>query len=136
MQWCPALRAALRRYSGEYTYPHTLMHTCTHTHIHTYTHAPLRYCQSEYVESLQFLRYQKGQKFDLHHDSGVYDEDANTISVDTDKPLRVGSVFLYLNDLEEEAGGETVFPQCELTVRPKAGRALVWSNVRPRDSSR
>lgn len=37
------------------------------------------------------------------------------------------TVFLYLNDVEE--GGATAFPELNLTVVPKAGRALLWPSV-------
>lgn len=35
--------------------------------------------------------------------------------------------FLYLNDVPE--GGGTRFPRLNITVTPKAGRALVWPSV-------
>jgi len=33
-------------------------------------------------------------------------------------------VFLYLNDVEE--GGETYFPQLDVSITPKRGRALMF----------
>jgi prolyl 4-hydroxylase len=41
--------------------------------------------------------------------------------------VRVLTVFLYLNDVEE--GGGTNFPALYLTVQSKRGRALIWPSV-------
>lgn len=41
---------------------------------------------------------------------------------------RVITIFCYLNDVEE--GGETCFPEAGIKVKPKAGRAVVFSNIR------
>lgn len=35
--------------------------------------------------------------------------------------------FLYLSDVEE--GGATNFPDLEIAVRPKVGKALLWPSV-------
>lgn len=40
---------------------------------------------------------------------------------------RILTVFLYLNEVEE--GGATGFTELNLTVVPKAGRALIWPSV-------
>lgn len=40
---------------------------------------------------------------------------------------RILTVFLYLNEVEE--GGATGFPELNLTVVPKPGRALIWPSV-------
>jgi prolyl 4-hydroxylase len=40
---------------------------------------------------------------------------------------RILTFFLYLNDVE--AGGGTNFPQLNLTIAPKKGRALLWPSV-------
>ena len=41
--------------------------------------------------------------------------------------MRLMTVFLYLNDVEE--GGGTDFPTLGVTVEPKRGRALIWPSV-------
>lgn len=38
------------------------------------------------------------------------------------------TVFLYLNTVEE--GGGTEFPDYDITVQPKRGRALIWPSVK------
>eukprot|EP00966_Prymnesium_polylepis_P204673 4741542-Prymnesium_polylepis.1 len=39
--------------------------------------------------------------------------------------------LLYLNDVPVGCGGATWFPKADLRVQPRAGRAIVWRNVRP-----
>jgi prolyl 4-hydroxylase len=71
-------------------------------------------------EFLQLLQYEKGQYYKRHHD---------LIPTDVNRPqgVRILTVFLYLNDVE--AGGGTHFPYLNVTVQPKRGRAVMWSNV-------
>ncbi len=40
---------------------------------------------------------------------------------------RILTFFLYLSDVEE--GGETVFTNLGIKVKPKRGRALIWPSV-------
>lgn len=40
---------------------------------------------------------------------------------------RILTFFLYLSDVEK--GGGTNFPQLDITVEPKRGRALLWPSV-------
>lgn len=40
---------------------------------------------------------------------------------------RILTFFLYLSDVE--AGGGTNFPQLDITIEPKRGRALLWPSV-------
>ena len=74
-------------------------------------------------ESFQVLRYQSGQKYDVHHDG----------SNDNHMPAgpRVLTFFLYLSDVDE--GGETHFPQLNIKVKPVRGSALIWPSVLDRD---
>jgi prolyl 4-hydroxylase len=66
------------------------------------------------TSDLMLKRYRKGghEWFERHFDS--INEVANRYLV----------LLWYLNDVEE--GGETRFPQLELSVQPKAGRLLVF----------
>lgn len=41
--------------------------------------------------------------------------------------VRVLTLFLYLNDVE--AGGGTKFDKLNITVMPKAGKAVLWPSV-------
>lgn len=67
----------------------------------------------ECLEQLALVRYQPGQHFGQHHDG----------------ENRPKTVFVYLNDLPDDAGGETIFPELGLQVRPRRGCAVVWSNT-------
>ena len=66
----------------------------------------------ENLESLVLVKYEPGQVFKGHHD-GIF---------------RSKTVFIYLNDLPENGGGETRFPVIGMRIRPRAGTAVVWSN--------
>jgi prolyl 4-hydroxylase len=71
-------------------------------------------------EYLQLLKYDVGQYYQQHHDYIAF-------QVDRQPGVRILTVFLYLNDVEE--GGGTNFPLLDLTVMPKKGRALIWPSV-------
>ena len=71
-------------------------------------------------EDLQMLRYEKGQFYRTHHDFIPH-------QVERQCGPRILTFFLYLSDVE--AGGGTNFPQLDLTVMPKKGRALLWPSV-------
>ena len=74
-------------------------------------------------EHFQILRYEDGQKYDVHHDFISY-------HVERQCGPRILTFFLYLSDVEE--GGGTRFPDLGangLTVLPKKGKALLWPSV-------
>jgi len=75
-----------------------------------------------FYETFQVLRYEIGQKYEMHHDNGSQ----NQADKDASGP-RVLTFFLYLSDVDE--GGETVFPALGISVQPKRGRALLWPSV-------
>ena len=86
------------------------------------------------VEPLQVVCYEQGQFFDVHHDIGTWDPKTNT--VDAVSPLRVATVFAYLNDVPASGGGATRFPRLRaangrgaLEIHPKRGDAVVWCNI-------
>lgn len=68
-------------------------------------------------EPLAVLRYNPGQEYKLHSDALP---DASN--------QRSHTVILYLN--EGFPGGETEFPAISLRVRPEAGMALLFANLR------
>lgn len=55
-----------------------------------------------------------------HHDYLIH-------HLDRPEGVRILTLFLYLNDVEN--GGGTEFPLLNITVTPKRGRALLWANV-------
>ncbi|KAF4753007.1 hypothetical protein FOZ63_002781, partial [Perkinsus olseni] len=67
---------------------------------------------ADHVERLNMLKYESGEFFGQHHDGA----------------FRPWTVFVTLNDIPRDAGGETLFPALGLKIRPKAGTALVWPN--------
>ena len=87
------------------------------------------------IEPLQLVRYRPGQFFGVHHDLGDWHADSGHVTLPPKSLLvkrRVATVFCYLNTLpSSEAGGETHFPLAnELSIRPKEGRAVLFSNIR------
>ena len=64
------------------------------------------------IEPPNLVRYREGEFFEVHHD-GVF---------------RSHTVFVYLNHVEN--GGRTIFPALNLGIRPRAGLAVMWKNVK------
>ena len=76
-----------------------------------------------HTEYLQVVRYTEDQRYAEHHDQSHH---AAALS-----GVRLFTVLLYLRAPDE--GGETVFTALNLSVTPRAGRALFWTNVRDAD---
>lgn len=70
---------------------------------------------------LQFLHYEEGQYYKTHHD---YLGGSEALLAGP----RALSLLVYLSDVE--GGGETSFPALGLSVVPRAGRLLLWPDVR------
>ena len=76
----------------------------------------------DHSEPMQVVRYEVGDEYKTHHDQNAL----------RDEPwgVRGLTLFVYLSDAHDEAaGGETLFPLLNLSVTPRRGRALLWSNV-------
>jgi prolyl 4-hydroxylase len=75
------------------------------------------------AEDIQVVHYVNGQKYDSHHDWGVsgYPES------------RFITLLLYLNDVEDGAGGETAFPKAAngkgIKVHPGKGSAVLFYDL-------
>lgn len=67
-------------------------------------------------EALTVLRYRPGQQFRLHSDV-----------LPGTRNQRVTTVLVYLN--EDFTGGETVFPDYGLSIRPRRGDAVIFRNT-------
>jgi prolyl 4-hydroxylase len=93
--------------------------------------ANLLTCQPNQVEPLQVVRYLPSQAYGPHHDMGDIDGDGRVILPGTHDGCkrRLVTVFIYLNDIEKDAGGCTHFPSSGLRITPKRGMAVVWSNI-------
>jgi prolyl 4-hydroxylase len=72
-------------------------------------------------EYLQLLKYEVGQFYNTHHDYIHF-------HLERAQGVRILTVFLYLNDVDE--GGGTNFPQLNVTVEAKRGRVLLWPSVK------
>lgn len=79
-------------------------------------------------EYFQMLKYEKGEFYGEHIDF-------NRLHLQRQTGVRILTVFLYLNTVEE--GGATRFPRLEhLTVTPIRGRVLIWPSVLDEDPNR
>ena len=88
---------------------------------------------SDNVEPLQLVRYRKDEFFGRHHDLGDLDEETGAVSLPPKNPFvkrRLATLFCYINDVPDGAGGETFFPTLGVGVQPKRGRAVLFSNVK------
>lgn len=72
----------------------------------------------ENIEGLQIVRYTKGEQYKFHYD--YFDAIQHN--------QRVHTVLIYLNDLEMEDGGATIFKKYRLKIYPRCGRAIWFRN--------
>ena len=79
---------------------------------------------SENVEPLQLVKYTPGQRYEPHFDYG----EACDFEENMANGHRHVTMLVYLNDVPEEAGGHTTFPNMELKVSPRAGHAIVFND--------
>ena len=85
---------------------------------------------TEAVEPLQIVHYRKGEYYKCHHDDSTLDDGRLFYDSASTSPGRTFTIFVYLNTLQKEDGGETFFPRLGLRIRPTTGTALLWTNVR------
>lgn len=82
------------------------------------------------IESLQVVHYQDGQKYDPHFD---YFDRSKKAARDTieKRGQRVATLLVYLNDIPDGVGGETLFPHVHngLKIKPHKNAAVLWFNV-------
>lgn len=77
--------------------------------------------EEKHSEYLQLLQYAPGQYYKQHHDYIGH-------HIDMPCGVRILTLFIYLNDVEE--GGGTSFPYANVVVTPKKGSAVLWPSVR------
>jgi predicted 2-oxoglutarate/Fe(II)-dependent dioxygenase YbiX len=80
----------------------------------------------EHQEPLQVVRYATGGSFTPHYDPCTLEGDGCK-RMDGASGPRLYTVLIYLNDDYE--GGETVFPNAGVTVRPEAGKAILFQST-------
>lgn len=76
-----------------------------------------------HAETIQGCHYEEGQEYKEHPD--FFDPATSTCIGKLGQ--RSYTAMVYLNDVEE--GGETVFPNCNISFKPKRGRAVIWNNL-------
>ena len=80
---------------------------------------------SQNFEHYQVLRYNPSEQYLMHHDLHSSRDNRRVAGP------RIFTFFLYLSDVEE--GGETVFSYLNATIKPRKGKAVLWSNVYSHD---
>jgi prolyl 4-hydroxylase len=75
----------------------------------------------DYLETLQIVHYSEGQEFKAHND---WFADANPSGPGN----RSQTLLVFLNDIED--GGQTGFKELDISVEPRAGRAIHWFNCK------
>mmetsp|Transcript_42281 Transcript_42281/g.104792 ORF Transcript_42281/g.104792 Transcript_42281/m.104792 type:complete len:435 (+) Transcript_42281:2-1306(+) len=80
---------------------------------------------SSHMEYAQVVRYEPGQFYRTHHDQNS--------APWSPQGVRLLTMFMYINDVEE--GGGTRFTDLDLTVKPRAGKAVLWPSVLDRNLS-
>lgn len=78
---------------------------------------------SKYLEPMQVAVYESGQTYKTHYD--FFSADSTEIV----KGNRNVTLLIYLNDLPDDAGGNTFFPKLNLRIKPKAGDAIYFENM-------
>lgn len=81
----------------------------------------------EHLESINIVRYRPGEQYKAHFDSFEPDN----VNIMGREGQRIMTFFVYLNDVPEECGGATYFPNVNLRVQPKVGSCTVWFNTDP-----
>lgn len=77
-----------------------------------------------HFEGMKVVNYQPGEQYLAHHD--YFREHTNFIKESGDRQM---TFFVYLNDLDEDQGGATCFPELDLKVKPRAGDGVFWVNI-------
>ncbi len=72
-----------------------------------------------HVEGLQLVRYAKGEQYRFHYD--YYDAIAHN--------QRKHTFLVYLNDLDLNEGGATIFKEYKIRVSPHTGRCVWFRNT-------
>ena len=88
-------------------------------------------------ENYQVMNYGIGGKINIHVDEtgynfSKYNNEKSLFNVMRDGGLRIVTFMLYLTSVE--AGGNTVFPQAGISVKPEKGSALYWFNIGPQNN--
>lgn len=75
-----------------------------------------------HFEFLQCTSYSRGQEYKAHYDT--LEESNSEIAK---RGQRASTMLIYLND--DYQGGETYFPELDVRIQPRTGRALLFHNL-------
>jgi prolyl 4-hydroxylase len=78
-------------------------------------------------EELQVLHYELGGEYRPHFDSFNPETEARKYLLNGGQ--RIATCMVYLNT--PEGGGETIFPEVNVTIMPEKGKAVLFYNVEP-----
>ncbi|XP_043465900.1 prolyl 4-hydroxylase subunit alpha-1-like [Leptopilina heterotoma] len=81
----------------------------------------------ETAEQLQIAYYETGGHYRPHFDFALFDDSEMFKELGTGN--RIATVLFYFNEVEE--GGNTVFTEINLSIKPKKGAAAFWYNLKP-----
>ena len=83
------------------------------------------------IEDATQLNETHGGKFQItSYGEGVgYKSHTDCLLESDEERDRYATFLVYLNDLGADGGGETVFPEMGIDVKPRQGRALTWNNL-------
>ena len=87
---------------------------CIQERIATYALQPVTH-----LEPLQLTSYKETQQYRPHFDAFSGNP----------KNQRTTTLLTFLNDVEDNCGGKTYFPDLDVAVTPTAGDALVWNSL-------
>ena len=85
------------------------------------------------TEQMQFLQYEKGERYIPHYDFFHLHQSGSKETVES-FGNRVATIIVYLQEPEE--GGSTFFPDLNLRVNPVRGSAVFFSYNRPDPNTR
>ena len=77
-----------------------------------------------HLEPLQIAVYDKGQKYTPHYD--FFSSDSPEIAYGGN---RNKTILVYLNDIPDDAGGNTFFPKLNIRIKPSKGDAIYFENM-------
>lgn len=87
------------------------------------------------IEEATMLNETHGGKFQItSYPPGVgYKDHTDCVIGSNDQRDRYATFLVYLNELGADGGGQTVFTELGIDVKPRQGRALTWNNMNYED---
>ena len=80
------------------------------------------------IEELQVVHYGPGEEYKPHYDYFVPEKEGAKLELSRGGQREI-TFFTYLNNVPDDMGGETVFPNLGFEVLPKKNDAVFWYNT-------